>query len=174
VIVGQTANILLYLGPRIGLAPRQDARRLWIHQLQLTISDLVAEVHDTHHPIGLDLYYEDQKTAARARSAEFVRQRMPKFLNYFEGILGKNRYMTGQRASYVDLSLFQVMDGLRYAFPRNMAEIEKALPGLTALRERVADRPRLAAYLSSRRRVPFSTEGIFRRYPELDKLPSTK
>jgi glutathione S-transferase len=170
VMIGQTANILLYLGPRLGLAPRQEAARLWVHQLQLTIADLVAEVHDSHHPIGAGLYYEDQKAAARARSAEFVKQRIPKFLGYFERMLGRNRYLTGTRATYADLSLFQVMDGLRYAFPRNMAAAEKELPGLGALRERIADRPRLAAYLASPRRLAFSTEGIFRRYPELDKV----
>jgi glutathione S-transferase len=175
-IIGQTANILLYLGDHHGLAPRSETQRLWTHQLQLTIADLVAEAHDTHHPLSGNLYYEDQKPAARQRAADFTQHRIPKYLSYFEQVIDNNLgrsgqnsgYTIGSRLTYVDLSLFQVMEGLRYAFPRAMQRIEPTLQHLVALHERVATRPRIAAYLASERRLPFNEEGIFRRYPELE------
>lgn len=172
-VVAQTANILQVLAPRVGLVPADEASRIGAHQLQLTISDLVAEVHDTHHPISTSLYYEDQKKEARARAKDFRTQRIPKYLGYFESVLAANkksrgRHAVGRSLSYVDLSLFQVMVGLAYAFPRAMKRAEKKVPHLVALRDRVAARPRVAAYLASPRRVPFNEEGIFRRYPELD------
>ena len=37
-----------------------------------------------------------------------------------------------------------------------------------ALRDRVAKRPRIAAYLASERRIPFSQWGIYRYFKELD------
>jgi len=160
-LVAQTANILFYLGPRLGLAPKGEADRLWLHQLQLTIADWLVEVHDTHHPIGSGLYYEDQKPEAKRRAADFRTERLPKFLQYFEK-------MDSRVFSYVDLSLFQMIEGLRYAFPRTMSSLEKDCPHLVELRERVAERPRLRKYLQSKRRIPFNQQGIFRRYPELD------
>jgi glutathione S-transferase len=170
--IGQVANILLFLGARHGLAPRAQAGRLWINQLQLTIADLVAEAHDTHHPIASALYYEDQKKEARRRSADFLAARVPKFFDYFEGVLakaGRGGYFTGARVSYADLSMFQVIAGLRYAFPLSMARIEAGYPRLVALHDQVAARPNIAAYLASKRRIPFNQDGIFRHYPELDK-----
>jgi glutathione S-transferase len=171
-IIGQTANILLFLGDRHGLAPRTEAGRLWAHQLQLTISDLVAEVHDTHHPIAGSLYYEDQRAEAQRRAADFLTTRAPKFLGYFERVLERNpagdAHLVGARLSYPDLSLLQVVAGLRYAFPRAMARLERAVPRVVALHDRVAERPRIAAYVASPRRLPFSEEGIFRHYDELD------
>ena len=171
-IIAQTANILFYLGPRLGLAPKNEAKRLMLNQLQLTIADWVSEVHDTHHPIGAGLYYADQKPEARRRATSFISERLPKFLDYFEEILanqqGGTTYLTGRKASYVDLSLFQMIAGLRYAYPRSMAKLERQSPHLIALHDRVAVRPRLAAYLSSLRRLPFNQDGIFRHYPELD------
>ncbi|GIW40958.1 MAG: glutathione transferase [Candidatus Binatia bacterium] len=171
-LVAQTANILFFLGPRIGLAPRGEDTRLWLHQLQLTVADWVAEVHDTHHPISPGLYYEDQKREARRRAEHFRRERLPKYLGYFERVLeraGKNgSYVLGRKISYVDLSLFQMMAGLRYAFPRAMSRLERRHPRLVALHDRVAARPRMAAYLASPRRIPFNQHGIFRHYPELD------
>jgi glutathione S-transferase len=168
-VIAQTAGILAYLGPRHGLVPKSESARLYAHQLQLTISDLVAEAHDTHHPIASGLYYEDQRPAAKQRAEDFRKQRMPKFLGYFEDVLDKagGRHALG-RHSYVDLSLFQVMSGLSYAFPKAMQRLRRKLPRLSALAERVAERPRLAAYLASPRRIPFNEMGIFRRYPELD------
>jgi glutathione S-transferase len=171
-VIGQTANILLFLGPRLGLAPRAEPGRLWAHQLQLTIADLLTEVHDTHHPIASGLYYEDQKPEAKRRATDFIENRLPKFLGHFEQVLERNRrrggYMVGGRLSYVDLSIFQAVAGLRYAFPQAMAGLESDCSRLIDLHDRVALRPRLAAYLASGRRVPFCEEGIFRHYPELD------
>jgi glutathione S-transferase len=172
--IGQTANILLFLGAAHGLAPRAQKGRLWTHQLQLTIADIVAEAHDTHHPVSSALYYEDQKKEAKRRAADFIAWRIPKFFDYFERVLAQAQaqrggYFNGARVSYADLSMFQLIEGLRYAFPRSMARIEPGYPLLAALRERVAARPNIAAYLASKRRIPFNEEGIFRHYPELDK-----
>jgi glutathione S-transferase len=172
-VIGQTANVLAFLGPRLGLAPADDAGRAWVNQLQLTIADLVAEVHDTHHPIAGSLYYRDQQDEALRRSAHLRRERLPKYLGYFEGVLERNRasrqrWLAGRGASYADLSLFQAIAGLRYAFPRALAKLERRLPLSVALYARVAARPRLRAYLASARHVPFNEDGIFRHYPELD------
>lgn len=169
--IGQTANILLYLGQHHGLAPRDEAGGLWTHQLQLTIADLVAESHDSHHPVGGALYYEDQKSEAKRRAADFTANRIPKFFDYFERILGagaQHGWLAGAALSYADLSLFQVVEGLRYAFPKALAGMDDDYPRLAALRGRVAALPNIAAYLASPRRLPFSEEGIFRHYPELD------
>lgn len=169
-IIAQTALILFYLGPRLRLAPSGESQRLWAHQLQLTVSDLVVHIHDTHHPVSGWLYYEEQKPAAKRRTADFWRYRAPKFLGYFERVLKQNggTYMVGRRLSYVDLSLFQIVEGLRYAFPRRMKRLERKLPLLVALHARVARRPRIAAYLASPRRIPFSQWGIYRYFKELD------
>lgn len=169
--IAQVAGILLYLGPRLGLVPNSRSDRLFVHQLQLTVTDLVAEVHDTHHPIAGSLYYEDQKPEAKRRAEDFRRNRVGKYLGYFERVLAANpngTWLVGAEATYIDLSLFQVVEGLRYAFPRAMAAQERHWPGLNALHDRVAARPRLAAYLRSPRRLPFNEEGIFRHYPDLD------
>ena len=170
-VIAQTANILLYLGPRLGLAPRDEAGRLWAHQLQLTISDLVVEIHDTHHPVTTYLYYEEQRPAAKRRTADFWRYRVPKILGYFERVLARSGgpHVLGRRLCYVDLSLFQIIEGLRYAFPRRMKRFEKKVPRLVALHDRVAKRPRIAAYLASKRRIPFSQWGIYRYFKELDR-----
>lgn len=169
-VIGQTANILLFLGPRLRLAPRREADRLWCHQLQLTIADWLAEVHDTHHPIGSELYYEEQKRSALQRARNFRKHRLPKFMAYFEAVLAASGgpYAAGRKLSYVDLSLFQMIEGLRYAFPNAMRRLDTEHPGLTALHDRVARRPAVEAYLGSRRRIAFNQEGIFRHYPELD------
>ncbi len=167
--IGQTANILLYLGEKHGLAPKSDAGRFWVHQLQLTLADLVAEIHDGHHPIAGSLYYEDQKTEAARRSENLRNERLPKYLGYFDGILARNGgWLAGKRLSYADLSLFHVIEGLRYAFPNTMRKLERKYRELAPLHDRVAKRPRIAAYLASDRRYAFNTGGIFRHYPELD------
>ncbi|HVY99652.1 MAG TPA: glutathione S-transferase [Dongiaceae bacterium] len=172
-VIGQTANILLYLGEKHGLAPRTEAGRLWTHQLQLTIADFVVEIHDTHHPIAGSLYYEDQKPEARRRAADFLKNRAPKYLGYFERVLegngaGKGRHLVGARLTYADLSLFQIVSGLRYAFPKAMKRLEKRHPRVVAVHDAVAARPRIRRYLDSERRIPFNQMGIFRHYPELD------
>jgi glutathione S-transferase len=170
VVVAQTAAILHFLGSRLGLVPEDPALRLWVHQLQLTITDVVAETHDTHHPISVDLYYEEQKREARKRARSFTSERIPKYLGYFERVLATSGgpYALGSRFSYIDLSLFQLIEGLRYAFPRTMEARAPRLPRLTALADLVRERPRIAAYLASPRRLPFSTDGVFRHYPELE------
>lgn len=171
-IVGQTANILQFLGPALGLAPKSDAGRLWAHQLQLTVEDFVAEIHSTHHPVASSLYYHEQKPEAQRRAAYFTAERAPQFLDYFEGVLapgeGGRGYMVGRSLSYVDLAMFQLMAGLRYAFPKMMARLETGVPGLVSLHDRIARRSNIAAYLASERRLPFNEEGIFRHYPELE------
>ncbi len=169
-VIGQTANILLYLGSRHGLAPKAEGGKLWVHQLQLTIADFVLEIHDTHHPLGPSLYYEEQRAPAKKRTEEFWKERVPKYLGYFEGLMeaGGSSYIAGRRATYVDLSLFQIVAGLRYAFPRRMKAFEREVPRLAELHDRVAARPNIKAYLASERRIPFNEEGIFRRYRELD------
>ncbi|MBA3812514.1 MAG: glutathione S-transferase [Caulobacteraceae bacterium] len=171
-IVPQVAGILYYLGPRLGLAPQGEAARTAANGLQLTIADLVAEVHDTHHPIAASLAYEDQKGAAKPRAAAFLAERLPKFMGYFERVLTRNprgaAWIVGDGLTYVDLSLFQVVEGLRYAFPRAMAPFSDRWPVLARLHGAVAARPNIARYLASDRRIPFNETGIFRRYPELD------
>jgi glutathione S-transferase len=171
-VIGQTANILQFLGPRHGLAPQNEGGRIWAHELQLTMADFVAEIHDTHHPIASGLYYEDQMKEARRRAADFLKNRAPKFLGYFENLLDRNArrecYLAGAKLTYVDLSMFQIIAGLRYAFPQAMGKSARKYRRLFALHEKVQERPRIAAYVASGRRIPFNQQGIFRHYPELD------
>jgi glutathione S-transferase len=179
VLVAQTAAILQWLGPRLGLVPRDEASRLRAHQIQLTIADLVAEVHDTHHPVAVSLHYEDQRREAARRAEHFVRERIPMYLRYLDRALdsnaaGKGRRLVGRALSYPDLSAFPVVAGLRYAFPRATRRHERRVPRLGALHDRVAALPRIAAYLASERRIPFNEAGIFRHYPELDDRGGTR
>lgn len=171
-MIAQTASILLFLGERHRIAPKDDAGRVWTQQLQLTLADLVAEVHDTHHPIASSLYYAQQKREAKRRAKHLVAERLPKYLGYFEEVLERNPggpdHLVGARVSYADLSLFQVAAGLQYAFPNAMKRLSRRLPRVMALHTQVAQQPRIAAYLASPRRIPFNEEGIFRHYPELD------
>jgi glutathione S-transferase len=172
-LIFQTANILYFLGPRLGLAPDDEASRIEINQIQLTIADFIGEAHDSHHPISVGLYYDDQKSEARRRAESFVGERMPKFLGYFEKVLARNRrsrgeYLVGEALTYVDLSMFQVQSGLAYAYPNAWKSQSARIPLLRELRDRVAARPRIAAYLASARRIPFNQHGLFRHYPELD------
>ena len=171
-LIAQTANILLYLGPRLGLAPRDAGGRLWAHQLQLTLADFVVEIHDTHHPLGGGRYYGEQKPEARRRSRDFLAERMPKFLGYFERVIERNpdsrQWMAGGRLSYVDLSMAQVVAGLRYAFPRASRKALRSRPRLRDLHDAVFARPRIKRYVASERRLAFNNDDIFRHYPELD------
>ncbi|THK39362.1 glutathione S-transferase [Ensifer sp. MPMI2T] len=172
-LISHVANILFYLGPKLGLAPEEEDLRFVANGLQLTITDFVAEIHDTHHPIGVSLYYEDQKPEASRRSSDFLSERLPKFLGYFERVLRQNPkgagHIVGGRLSYVDLSLFQLVEGLRYAFPKAMRSYEENIPGVIALHDAVAERPNIRNYLASDRRLSFNEAGIFRHYPELDR-----
>jgi len=171
-VIAQVAAILLHLGPRLRLAPTDEADRLWVHQIQLTLADLVVEAHDTHHPLGADLYYEEQEPEALRRAKTFRERRMPKFLGWLERILDRNpagpEWLVGKSVTYADLSAFQVVEGLSYAFPVAMTHALKAAPRLAVLAARVRALPNVAAYLASPRRIPFNNSGIFRRYPELD------
>ena len=171
-VIGQTAAILLYLGPRLGLVGPDEADRIWTHQIQLTIADAVAEAHDTHHPVGASLYYEEQIPEAKRRAADFRETRMPKFLGWFERVLARNPagpdHLVGDATSYADLSLFQLVEGLRYAFPRAAERTLAETPRVVALADGVARQPRVAAYLASPRRCAFNEDGVFRRYVELD------
>jgi glutathione S-transferase len=178
-VVSQTANILAFLGPHLKLVPRDEAARAEAHQVQLTLADFVGEIHDTHHPIAGGLYYEDQRREAKRRAQDFVKERLPKYLGWLERMLERNRrsggrWLIGAGRTYVDLSVFQVVAGLRYALPHAMAAIEPQLPLVTALHDRVAEQPRIAAYLRSKRRQAFNQMGIFRHYPELDAKPRKK
>jgi glutathione S-transferase len=169
-VVGHVANILLYLGDRHGLAPKAQAARLSLHGLQLTITDFVSEVHDTHHPLGPTLYYEQQRPAAKRRTDEFWKLRVPKFLGYFERQLKRSGpFVMGRKLTYVDLSLFQLIEGLHYAFPKRMRRFERSVPLLLQLRDRVAARPRIKAYLASVSRIAFNEHCIFRKYKALDR-----
>jgi glutathione S-transferase len=170
-LIGQTANILLFLGARHGLAPREEAGRLWVNQLQLTLADFIAEAHDTHHPVATSLYYEDQKKEAKRKAKDFRANRMPKFLGYFERVIernpGKAPWMVGSRLTYADLTLAQVIAGLRYAFPTATRNALRSRPRLAELHDAVFARPRIARYLKSERRLAFNNDDVFRHYPEL-------
>ena len=169
-VIGQTANILLYLGARHGLAPRAEAAKLWVHQLQLTVTDFVAEIHDTHHPIANSLYYEDQKSEAERYTKYHLKERAPKYFGYFDDVLRKSGgpFLNGRTLSYADLSLFQLVAGMRYAFPNAMKKLEKKIPRVVKVHDRVMARPRIERYMNSERRLAFNENGIFRHYPELD------
>ena len=176
-VIGQSAAILMYLGPRLGLVGRSEADQAWTHQIQLTIADLVTEVHDTHHPVASSLYYEDQKPESKRRAHDLLKNRVPKFLAWFEAILQRNPrnagkdapHLVGAKLTYADLSLFQLVEGLRYAFPKGASRALKKAPLVVALHDGVQRNRRVAAYLASERRIPFNEQGIFRRYPELDR-----
>ncbi|WP_438750965.1 glutathione S-transferase [Pararhizobium sp. O133] len=172
-LISHVANILLHLGGKLGLAPKDEAGRLEANSLQLSITDFVAEIHDVHHPIGVSLYYEDQKEEALRRAEDFRDERLPKFLGYYEGQLGKNAkgeiHAVGETLTYVDLSLFHVVEGLHYAFPKAIAAAEPDYPMLVGLHAQVKALPNIKAYLASGRRLAFNEQGIFRHYPELDR-----
>lgn len=172
VLVGQTAAILHHLAPKLKLVARNERSRLWTHQIQLTLADMVTEAHDTHHPVAAGLHYEEQRPEALRRARDFCDARMPKYLRWFENILTGNpagsRHLVGGKLSYADLSLFQLVEGLRYAFPSAARTTLQGTPAVVQLHDRVAALPRVAAYLQSDRRIPFNEQGIFRRYPELD------
>jgi glutathione S-transferase len=170
-VIAQVAEILFYLGPRLKLAPRDEVGRLWLHQLQLTVTDFVKEIHDTHHPLGGEFYYEDAKPEAKRYADNFLAVRAPKYLGYFDGVLEKSGgpYTLGRKFTYIDLSLFQLVEGLRYAFPRAMARLEPEGPRVVAVRDKVAERPRIRKYVASSRRLAFNESGLFRHYSELDE-----
>jgi glutathione S-transferase len=169
-VIAQVANILMYLGERHGLAPSNMADRLWLNQLQLTIADLVAEVHNVHHPVAMMDYYDDQKPEAARAAKQFREDRITKFLGHFEDAAQANPgdWLIDHKWTYADTSLFQVIEGLRYMFPERMRTLEPDYPNLVRIHGQVATLPGIKAYLKSDRRLAFNTDGIFRYYPELD------
>ena len=173
IMIAQAANILLYLSDKIGLAPPDEPGRIFAHQIQLTVTDFLMEVHDTHHPISNAMYYEDQVEEAKMRSANFIENRIPKHMAYYQNILNNNptksKWLIGETLTYPDLSIFQIVEGLRYAFPNAFSEVEKHYPKIIALRDAISIQPNTAKYLTSKRRIPFNNMGVFRHYPELDK-----
>jgi glutathione S-transferase len=172
-LIAQTPNILMFLGGRLQRTPMDEGGKLWTHQLQLTISDFYLEIFDTHHPLGDGYAYEEQKSAAKRRTKDFLATRMPKFLGYFERVLERNHargpWMVGARATYADFSMAHVLAGLKYAFPKASATALRSRPRLRALHDAVYERPGIAQYLASDRRLPFNNEDLFRHYPELDR-----
>ncbi len=166
--VAQVANILLYLTERHDLAP--EAERHWLHQLQLTIADCIAEVHNVHHPVGTMDYYDDQKPEAARAANQFRAERLPKFLNHFEDAADADDgpFLLGDHWTCADTSLFQLIEGLRYMFPRRMRTLEPEYPALLRIHHAVAHLPGVRDYLQSDRRIGFNEDGIFRHYPELD------
>ncbi|EMD83062.1 glutathione S-transferase [Pacificimonas flava] len=167
-VLAQTANILLYLGDRHGLAPKDAKGKLWVNQLQLTIMDMVAEAHDTHHPIADGAYYEEQKEAAKQAAEQFRGERMPKFFRHFAKTLnGERKFFAGEAWSYADTSFYVLMSGLEFAFPQRMATLRPEYRSLFEHRDRVGELPELQDYLASDRCLPFEN-GLFRHYEELD------
>ncbi|MNR19982.1 hypothetical protein D3C85_1368010 [compost metagenome] len=70
--------------------------------------------------------------------------------------------------TYADLSLFQLVEGLQYAFPKAAARALAATPAVVKLHANIRRRQRVHDYLQSPRRIAFNEDGIFRRYAELD------
>ncbi len=170
ILIAQVANILLFLGDHHHFGAVNIADRFWLNQLQLTVADMVAEVHNVHHPLDVSLAYEEQKDAALKAAAAFREDRIPKFLDYFEHAAkaSPGEWLIDHRWTYVDTSLFQLVEGLRYMFPKRMATIEAEYPAVVRVHDLVADLPGIRAYRKSDRRLPFNEQGIFRHYPELD------
>ncbi|WP_085318314.1 glutathione S-transferase [Derxia lacustris] len=171
-VIGQSALILMWIGEHYGLAPKDEPSRLWTHQVQLTIADAVVEAHESHHPVSAGLYSEDQRAEAQRRAIDFREARIPKFLRWFETLMARNpagpQFLIGDALTYADLSLFQLVEGLSFAYPKATARALAECPKVVALHAAVAARPRIKAYLESGRRIAFSEGGIFRHYPELD------
>jgi len=171
-IISQSSNILLFLGPRLGLVPEQENAQYFVNQLALTAMDIANEAHNTHHPVSVNLYYEDQKPEAARAAQDFREARIPKFFNYFNGILKKNKagsdWLYGNSLTYADLVLFESVHGVLFGFPKAAQKVLDGLPLLKAHHERVKSRPRVKAYLESERRKPYG-EGVFRHYPQHDE-----
>lgn len=176
-LISQTPNILMYLAERLGLAPEDEAGTYHVYQLAFTALDLNNEVHDTHHPLAVEKYYEEQKDAALEKARDVREKRLPKFLAYFEACLGFNkekgggegRFLVGSRLTFADLVVWQVIDGLRFAFPKEMEARAGEYPDLLkGFYEGIKQEGGLKEYLKSERRLPYS-QGIFRYYPELDR-----
>ncbi|GAA6016890.1 hypothetical protein JCM11491_006903 [Sporobolomyces phaffii] len=190
VVISQTSNILLYLATHlespIDLSPSsssldtapatatvQDTSIYHVQSLALTILDLNNETHDTHHPVSVSSYYEDQKEPALLKARDFRQNRVPKFFKYFEALLEREAerggwLVRGGVPSYADLCLFQVVDGLKFAFPNLLSKLLPLHPRIRDHHERVKSAKRIKEYLDSDRRQEYSM-GVFRYYEELDE-----
>jgi len=166
--IGQTAHILAFLADRHDFGAGELEVDLQLIQLQLDITDIVAEVHNVHHPVAAALYYQDQIDAAYEAAQHFRDQRLPKYLDHFEAALEENGgpCVLGDRWTHVDTSLFQLMEGLDYMFPNRMRELD--YPRLELCRQAMMEIAGVEQYLASDRRLSFNEDGIFRFYPELD------
>lgn len=178
-LISQTSNILMYLAPRLGLVPsaEEDEDAIYkINALALTALDgLSNEPHDCHHPVATSLYYEDQKTESKRKSQDYIANRLPKFLGYFERVLQGEaskggKWLYGGNFTYADLVLYQCLDGVKFAFPNATKRIEKEgkFGKVFELHRAVQERPKIKEYLASERRQKYS-QGIYRHYPELDE-----
>ena len=175
-LINQTPNILLYLGPKLGLAGGEDEHAIYrINQLALTALDgLSNEVHDTHHPVASGAYYEEQKAEAKRKSEDFVKTRLPKFLGYFERVLSGEasrggEWLYGGEMTYADLVLWQCLDGTGFAFPKAVGRAREGgmYRRVFEHQERVRGVEGVREYLGSERRLEYG-KGIYRHYPELD------
>ncbi|KAK4058824.1 hypothetical protein OIO90_000270 [Microbotryomycetes sp. JL221] len=183
VVISQVPNIVLYLSsrlPPIDLdgestntaqtpAPLHDLSTFhWLEQL-MTILDMNNEVHETHHPIDIRLYYEDQKAEAQKRAQAFREARIPKFLGNFENNIKKHTSgFLNEKVSPADLALFHMVEGILFAFPERINQVKSEFPHVFKLRDTIKSSRRIQAYINSGRRIPFNNYGIFRHYTELD------
>ena len=174
-VLYQTPAILSYLGDKLGLAGEDEVEKHWILSHTLTALDLNNEAHDTHHPVAVAKYYEDQKEEALKKATDFRENRLPKFFSFFERVLkgndenGQGKYLVGSKLSYADTTVWHVLNGLKFAFPKELEAREKEFPTLFGtFYPSVQEQSGLKDYLSSDRRKPYSM-GIFRHYPELDR-----
>jgi glutathione S-transferase len=170
--VMQTQEICAYLAKRHQRMPADEHGEHLARHLVATLYDFTVEIHNVHHPLGPSLYYEEQKPEALRAAGAFLEHRLPKFLGFFERCIEQQRgaepWLIGAELCYADLWLFQVVEGLAYAFPKSMAARLPKHPQIARGRDAVRARPRLARYLGSERRIPFNEHGLFRHYPELD------
>lgn len=174
-LIYQTPSILNYLGDRLGLAGEDEAEKAWILSHALTALDLNNEAHDTHHPISVAAYYEDQKEESLKKAKNFREARIPKFLGFFERVLkgnekeGQGKYLVGSKLSFADTTVWHVLNGLQFAFPKELEARQKDFPTLfETFYPSVQEQSRLKEYLASDRRFPYSN-GVYRYYPELDR-----
>jgi len=175
-VISQTPNILFYLGERIGMVPEGDeVAKYYVNQVALTALDLNNEVHDTHHPIAVMKYYEDQKDESLKKATDVRENRIPKYLSYFNRVLkhnqpsGNGKYLVGDRLTYADTTVWQLLDGCFFAFPKEMAARTKEYPDLlVTFYENIKTEHGVKEYLRSERRLKYSM-GVFRHYPELDR-----
>ncbi|KAF1816408.1 glutathione S-transferase protein-like protein [Eremomyces bilateralis CBS 781.70] len=174
-LIHQTPNILAYLGERLGLIGEEEGDKYHVSQVALTALDLCDECHDTHHPVSVVKYYAEQKEEALKKAEDFRASRIPKFFGYFERVLksneseAKGKYLVGSKLTYADTTVWQVVNGVSYAFPKEVEARKKDYPLLfETFYPGIQEEKGIKQYLASDRRLSYS-DGIFRHYPELDQ-----